>query len=542
MGPFMTGRGALPPLSVRTDLVAGAIAVSTVIMFIGTGGYVSADLARMGRSDGIAIAALFLNIALILFSWRRYREARSEMVMRAAAEEQARRLSSRDQLTNLLLRHAMAERAPDLIRDARAAGSSVAMMAINLDRFRNVNEVYGHVAGDSVLKKAAAIIAEAAPEASLCGRVGADEFCVALPLAKGGEKEVSGLADHVVRLLAQPFEANGVAIHISASVGIARIGPSSSGIDGALRRANIAMTGAKKQGGNRSMWFDTGMESVLRARTEIEAGLRRGIPLGEFVPHYQPLVDLASGSLRGFEALARWEHPAGGVVGPDVFITVAEETDLIGPMFESIFTQALVEARSWHPDLTLSVNVSPGQLKDPWLAQKVLRILTETGFPPERLEIEITESSLFENLALAQAIVTSLKNQGVKLALDDFGTGYSSLANLRALPFDRIKIDRSFVAAMKSDPESLAIVTAIARMGESLGVPVTAEGIETEQAAEQLRAIGCDMGQGWLYGRPHSAAETRILLADRKLLVPAVRDSADSGQPVTRRRRRGSAA
>ncbi len=302
---LVPGGGNLPPPSVRTDLVAGGIAVSTVIMFLGTGGYVSADLARMGSSDGVAVAALFLNVALILFSWRRYREARNEMLMRATAEEQARKLSSRDQLTNLLLRHAMAERAADFIAAARAEGNSVAMLTINLDRFRNVNEVYGHVAGDSVLKSAAAIIVAAAPEAGLCGRIGADEFCVAIPFGEGGDKEVGGLADHMVRLLAQPFEDGSVRIHISASIGIARIGPATSGFDGVLRRANIAMTAARKHGGNRSIWFDTGMESVLRGRTEVEAGLRRGIPLGEFVPYYQPLVDLASGSLRGFEALAR---------------------------------------------------------------------------------------------------------------------------------------------------------------------------------------------------------------------------------------------
>jgi diguanylate cyclase (GGDEF)-like protein len=511
------GHRHLPPLALRTDLVAGAIAISTVVMFLGT--YASADLRNMGSSDGVAVAALFLNIALILFSWRRYREARSEMIKRAEAEEQARMLSSRDQLTDLLLRHAMAEKAPELIARARAAGKSVAMLVINLDRFKNVNEVYGHLAGDSLLRSAARIIVAAAPPFSLSARVGADEFCVAFPFDEDADKEVTGLADHLARLLAQPFEISNIGIHVSASIGISWIGGGSTEIEGMLRCANIAMNAAKRKGGNCSMWFDTSMESVLRARNDVEAGLRRGIPLGEFVPHYQPLIDLASGKLWGFEALARWEHPAGGIVGPDVFIPVAEETDLIGDLFELICSRALIDATSWDPSLTVSVNISPSQLKDPWLAYKVLKILTETGFPPERLEVEITESSLFENLAVAQSIVASLKNQGVRLALDDFGTGYSSLANLRALPFDRIKIDRSFVQSMTKDPESLAIVTAIAKMGESLGVPVTAEGIETEEAAAQLRAIGCDQGQGWYFGRPVSRTETRRMLAEQKLLT-----------------------
>jgi EAL domain-containing protein (putative c-di-GMP-specific phosphodiesterase class I) len=178
-----------------------------------------------------------------------------------------------------------------------------------------------------------------------------------------------------------------------------------------------------------------------------------------------------------------------------------------------VFRQAIEEAQHWDGELTLAVNISPSQLKDPWLAHKILKKVLENGFPPERLEIEITESSLFENLALAQAIVTSLKNQGVRLALDDFGTGYSSLANLRALPFDRIKIDNGFVQAIEQDRESLAIVTAITKMGESLGVPVTAEGVTSEAVKQQLLLIGCETGQGWLFGKPVTAPEARLLLA-----------------------------
>lgn len=505
----------------RPELVSGGVAAAAIIMFVGTGSQVMGGLSTLRYAGPLPAAALILNIALILFAWWRHRDACAEAAMRRVAEDKAQLLSTRDQLTDMLVRSSIVEAARELLCTVRDAGQSMAMIVVNLDRFKYVNEVYGHLAGDGLLRSAADIIAEEADSSALCARVGADEFCIAYPFVGGCEKDVTRLADRLIQRLNEPFEMNGVEIHVSASGGVARLDGACADVESLLRRAGIAMNSAKKAGGSRVMWFDASMESVLKARNEVEAGLRRGIGLGEFLPYYQPQVDLRTGEVRGFEALARWNHPAGGVVGPDVFIPVAEETGLIGPLFESIFAQALEAARGWDSALTLSVNISPGQLKDPWLPQKIVKLLTESGFPPERLEIEITESSLFENLALAQVIVESLKNQGVRLALDDFGTGYSSLANLRALPFDRIKIDRSFVQSMERDRESLAIVTAIAKMGESLGVPVTAEGVGSTDVAGQLVAIGCDMGQGWLYGKPMLAAEALALLAENAGLANA---------------------
>ncbi len=509
--------------SARNDLVAGAVTFAAIILFVATGSRVLRPLIAgfftgSVPADAVAGPAVILNVALILFAWRRYKDIRGEVERRSAAEAHAHRLASRDQLTQLLVRTSICERAQQLTVDAKTTGRGAALILLNLDRFKNVNEVYGHIAGDSLLRSVADKVLQVAPAGSLCARLGADEFCIALCFDEDDQKSVTNAAERLVQLLGEPFEVSTVEIHISASVGMARTDETCADVEGLLRRAHIAMDAAKKLGGNRALWFDRTMESVLKARNEVEAGLRRGIPLGEFLPFYQPQVDLRTGDLHGFEALARWEHPTGGIVGPDVFIPVAEETGLIGPLFETIFRQAATEAKAWDSSTTLSVNISPSQLKDPWLAQTVLKILTETGFPAERLEVEITESSLFENLALAQSIVASLKNQGIRLALDDFGTGYSSLANLRALPFDRIKIDRSFVQSMNKVPESLAIVTAIAKMGESLGVPVTAEGVETEAVAEQLREIGCEKAQGWLHGRPLAAADARKMLHERGLL------------------------
>jgi EAL domain-containing protein (putative c-di-GMP-specific phosphodiesterase class I) len=265
------------------------------------------------------------------------------------------------------------------------------------------------------------------------------------------------------------------------------------------------------------------MERELQNRNSTEAGLRRGIPEGEFVPFFEQQIDLLTGSLHGFEMLARWQHPERGIVPPDEFIGVAEECGLISDLSLSVMRQAFEEACGWDSSLSLSVNISPSQLKDPWLAQRIVKLLVETGFPAERLEVEITESSLFENLGLAQSIVGSLKNQGIRLALDDFGTGYSSLAHLRALPFDRIKIDRSFVSSINDNPESAAIVNAITRLADSLNLAVTAEGIEDELVEARLRSIGQYKAQGWLFGRPIPIPEVRKLLADKGLL-PVTRD------------------
>ena len=495
------------------QVLSGAVAVAGAALFVYTGSRGLSGLDLSSNRDQLALVALLLNIALILFAWRRHKDACSQTAQRRSAEERARLLSTRDQLTGLLIRTSLVDDGREVVRIAKEGQHSAVLIVVNLDRFKEVNELIGHPAGDALLRRAAQQILKVAGRRALCARVGADEFCILCPMAAGGETDIDQVAERLLELLAQPFDFESATVHVTASAGVARLDADCGTVESLLRRANIALTAAKRGGGARAVWFDRSMESALKARNEVEAGLRRGIPLGEFVPFYQPQIDLRTGALRGFEALARWQHPAGGMVGPDVFIPVAEQTSLIAELFESICAQALADAREWPSRVTVSVNISPSQLKDPWLAQKILRLLTECNFPPERLEIEITESSLFENLEQAQAIADSLKNQGVKLALDDFGTGYSSLANLRALPFDRIKIDRAFVQAMEKDQESLAIVTAITKMGESLGVPVTAEGVTCESAREQLLQIGCDIGQGWLFGKPATAAEALASVA-----------------------------
>jgi EAL domain-containing protein (putative c-di-GMP-specific phosphodiesterase class I) len=271
------------------------------------------------------------------------------------------------------------------------------------------------------------------------------------------------------------------------------------------------------------------MERALIAHGEVEQGIRFGLEHGQFLPYFEPQVDLATGEIVGFEVLARWNHPLSGIIGPDVFIPVAGEIGLIGRLSEQIIGEALREAAAWDRQIKISVNISPYQLADGWLAQRVIRLLAETAFPPERLVVEVTESSLFADLDLARTIVTSLKNQGIQLALDDFGTGFSSLSHLRSLPFDIIKIDRSFVTNIHEKRESAAIVRAVSMLASALSVPVCVEGIESEAAYEAVLRLGCQIGQGWYFGKPMRAEQARELLAARHRAKPQSFPNAVNG-------------
>jgi diguanylate cyclase (GGDEF)-like protein len=530
---MLTRGGAAGETATRAaqkDIFTGAVVIAAIIMFVGTGTSALTSTIDIisgvgGGSDRTLTIALFLNIALILFGWRRYNDLSTEIEERKAAEERARSLALRDPLTGFHNRRSLIENGAEMLAKASRREKAVAMLLLDLDHFKNVNDMHGHAVGDALLRSVAAEIAKLMPPNSLAARLGGDEFACCFMFDLANREIVDRVADAVVTRLSQPFDADGIFTHISVSLGIAHSAGDCVDVDALMRRADIAMYAAKHQGRNRTAWFDTSMELALQQRNDTESGMRSGIPNGEFVPYFEQQIDLTTGRLGGFEMLARWEHPTRGTILPDQFIPIAEETGMIADLSISVMRQALLEAKAWDPSLIVSVNISPAQLKDPWLAQKIVKLLVETGYPANRLEIEITETSLFENLALAQSIVGSLKNQGIRLALDDFGTGYSSLAHLRALPFDRIKIDKSFVVSILDNPESAAIVNAITRLGDSLGLSVTAEGIEDAAIEERLRQLGCHKGQGWHFGRPMSIGQTRMLLAERNLL-PSMRAEA----------------
>jgi diguanylate cyclase (GGDEF)-like protein len=516
------------PATARRDLLGGAITVAAIIMFVGTG---SAALSM------IVIIALLLNVALILFGWRRHRDLTREILERAAAEERATILASKDPLTGFLNRRSLAEEGAAMVVRADRRNKAMALMMLDLDHFKTVNDMHGHTVGDSLLRAVAEQMAVALPDSALVARFGGDEFACAMLFDPGNPDSVERVAERLVSRMSQPFHIEGLHLNITASIGIARSDANCPTVDALLRSADIALYAAKNAGRNRHAWFDVSMERELQERNELEGSLRAAIPRGEISPYFDQQIDMTTGRLMGFEVLARWEHPQRGLIEAEHFVPIAEETGMIADLSMTVMRQAFSAARDWHPALTLAVNVSPWQLKDPWLAQKIIKLLTETGFPPGRLEVEITESALFENMALAQSIIGSLKNQGIKLALDDFGTGYSSLAHLRALPFDRIKIDKSFVMSINQNPESAAIVNAITRLGESLNLSITAEGIEDKATEERLRALGCARGQGYCFGRPLSAANARRLLAERRLLVAAPAEPVE--ERATSQRRAG---
>ncbi len=511
------------------DILALAIAFAGIILFVGTGGSVMPQVMRAFSGNGLGpdrllTSAFLLNIALIIFGWRRYRDLCSEMRERRVAETQARLLAETDPLTGCLNRRSLSLAAQQLVTECAERNEAVAMVMLDLDNFKQVNDYNSHSVGDSVLKQCAQRITEVLPERSVIARVGGDEFACVVPFTASQAERIDALVVKLLEAAAKPADVDGLMIETTVSAGIARsdIDRASDGMatvsDGLSHMADIAMYQAKKQGRNRYCWYEWQMEDELRRRSELEAGIRKGVENGEFVPYYEQQIDLRTGELTGFEMLARWHSPELGLVSPEVFISVAEEIGVISDLSESVISQALADARHWDSRLTLSVNISPLQLRDPWFAQKLLKVLVEANFPPSRLEIEITESCLHENIGVVRSLITSLKNQGVRVSLDDFGTGYSSLAQLQSLPFDRIKIDRSFVTNLSDSTDNAAVVKAIIDLGKGLNLPITAEGIDNREVLDKLNDLGEFKGQGYLYGRPQPADETNRKLAEMNLL------------------------
>jgi diguanylate cyclase (GGDEF)-like protein len=474
---------------------------------------------------------------LIIFGWRRYRELQEEIAVRRSAEELARELAETDPLTGCLNRRSMKTETDLLRKQSNARGLAVAYGMIDLDNFKQINDMHGHSIGDATLVELARRIEALLPRDAKLARLGGDEFAFIAPFDPVNRERIDDLVVRIYESISQPFEHASLTINTTVSIGVTsdfeehsfNLLPADS--EALMQRADIAMYQAKKQGKNRYFWFEPNMERELRFHHEIELGIRQGLTCGEFVPYYEQQIDLDSGELVGFEMLARWHSQSMGVVSPEVFIPVAEEIGLIGEMSEQLIARALDDAQSWHASLTLSVNVSPIQLRDPWFAQKLLKLLVKHNFAPHRLDIEITESCLHDNLDLVRSIITSLRNQGVRVSIDDFGTGYSSLEQLRSLPFDRLKIDRGFISELSNPEMNSKFVDAIVSLGRGLDLPITAEGIENDRILEALRKIGKLKGQGYLYGHPEPADQVRQRLALLGKLA------GDQGSPAAARPR-----
>jgi diguanylate cyclase (GGDEF)-like protein len=506
-------------MSARRRALMLTILIAAVLLLIWNGGtffrHLSFASPDLGREARIASTALTLNVALILFGWRQYVDLQHEAELRADGERRAAVLASTDAHSGLLNRKGFADRALALGRQAGELGRQLAIVSIQINRFKAVNDRHGYEVGDTLLRSIAAAMTGTLDGEAAIARLSGDEFAVALALDTDATDEAERAAQDLLQAITSAFTIDGRLIQVGAFAGIAAAPAAEVRIPDLLRRADIAMEHAKSARAARPVWFDGGMERALIAHSEIEQGIRYGLDHDQFVPFFEPQLDLETGEIVGFEVLARWQHPLSGTILPDVFIGVAEEIGLIGRLSEKIIGDALVQAVAWDPAIKISVNISPVQLTDAWLAQRIVRLLTEIGFPAERLVVEITESSLFADLDLAGSIVTSLKNQGVRLALDDFGTGFSSLSHLRSLPFDVIKIDRSFVSNIQANKESSAIIRAVTTLAGALEVPVYVEGIETEADHAAVLGLGCAVGQGWYFGKPMTGEQAGQLLARR---------------------------
>ncbi|RNJ61539.1 MAG: EAL domain-containing protein [Porphyrobacter sp. IPPAS B-1204] len=519
-----------PLQSAERDIIALGIAVAAIIMLVGTGGSVLPkvmdSLVGNGASpDVLLVNALLLNIALMIFGWRRYRELTREIAERRRAEARARLLAATDPLTECLNRRSMHEATEDLRARAAMRGEAVAYCMMDLDNFKQINDMHGHPVGDAVLVMMCERVRALLPREARLARLGGDEFAFVMPYPAGHDDRVDDLVIRLFESLAQPFRLPEVTVELTLSIGLAADHDADGTIGlvvdaGTLMsRADMALYHAKKQGRNRYFWFEPSMESEMRFRNQLETGIRRGLARGEFVPFYEQQVDLDTGALVGFEMLARWRSPKLGLISPDIFVPIAEEIGLINELSERLMEQAFRDAREWDDSLTLSINISPVQLRDPWFAQRLLKKLVAAGFPPQRLEIEITESCLHENIGLVRSMVMSLRNQGVQISLDDFGTGYSSFEQLRNLPFDRIKIDRSFVSELREPGNRSRIVEAIVSLGRGLDLPLTAEGVEDEEILNALKAMGRLKAQGYFYGQPEDAEAVRTRLKAAGMLT-----------------------
>jgi diguanylate cyclase (GGDEF)-like protein/PAS domain S-box-containing protein len=441
-----------------------------------------------------------------------YRGTATDITAEIEAERRAQYLALHDPLTGLPNRELFAERLEQAVATVSRRGDVAAVLCVDLDRFKDVNDTLGHGAGDLLVKGCGERLQACVRETDTVARIGGDEFAivqVGIEQPDGAQK----LCRRVIETLAAPFDLDGHEVLVTASVGVALI-PLDGSIPGRLlQNADIALYRAKDEGRNTFRFFEAGMDARLQARKALERDLRLALARNELELYYQPKVELDRNQLSGVEGLVRWHHPERGLVPPGEFIGVAEETGLIVALGEWVLRRACVQATSWL-GLQMSVNISPVQFKQPDLIDTVRRALADSGLEPERLELEITEGILLQNTEAAMTTLRQLKDLGVRIAMDDFGTGYSSLSYLQKFPFDKIKIDRSFVSALETRTDADAIVRAVVGLGHSLGIETCAEGVETLEQLAFLKHEGCDEVQGYYFGRPMTAADLQQMFRD----------------------------
>jgi diguanylate cyclase (GGDEF)-like protein len=434
-----------------------------------------------------------------------------DVTERIRADERIAHMAHYDALTDLpnrvLMRGHLERRVGEL-----SQGKPFAILYIDVDEFKGVNDSLGHEVGDELLRQVANRLRACVSGNDLVARLGGDEFAI-VKAGTSDQAELSALAEQILKSLRMPVDCKGQEITTDASIGIAIAPDHGDNLDDLLKRADLAMYAAKTEGRGTFRIFVPEYDAKARQRRQLELDLRQALARGEFEVHYQPLVDLSANVVTGCEALLRWRHPERGMVSPADFIPVAEDTGLIGEIGEWVLKQACTEAASWPGDIHIAVNVSPVQFRSKTLALKVAAALAESGLAPGRLELEITETVLIRDDEEALTILQQLRDLGVRIALDDFGTGYSSLSYLHRFPFDKIKIDRSFISDIGEPEDSSPIVQAVVHMAAARHMATTAEGVETEAQREVLRQLGCSQMQGWLFSPAVPAAKLRQLLS-----------------------------
>jgi diguanylate cyclase (GGDEF)-like protein len=471
------------------------------------------ELIRLHWAFSVIAASLILvGVILILLLNRHNR-------LLGRAHEELHVLAHQDALTGLPNRVVLRNQLEQALASRRPNGRTIAVSYLDLDHFKDVNDSFGHETGDELLKAVAERLQACIPATegqvrNLISRFGGDEFAI-LQTGIRRPDESAALASRVVEALREPFSVNGQEIFIGTSIGIALAHGhvTSSQI---LKHADMALYHAKADGRGTFRFFEPEMDAQLQARRAMEVDLRKAMGAGEFELFYQPQINIKANEIGGYEALLRWRHPERGLVSPGEFIPVMEDTGLIVPLGDWIIEQACKDAATWPRNIQVAVNLSPVQFRSRGIMQSVSRALAASGLAPERLELEITESVLLQDTEMTVSMLHQLRRLGVRIAMDDFGTGYSSLSYLRSFPFDKIKIDQSFVREMSQRADCLAIVQSVANLGASLGMPTVAEGIETEDQLRQVQSAGCTDAQGYYFGRPKPARELVHTLAALK--------------------------
>ncbi|MFL5334917.1 MAG: putative bifunctional diguanylate cyclase/phosphodiesterase, partial [Geminicoccaceae bacterium] len=449
-----------------------------------------------------------------------FRGFASDLTKMRQSEVELDRLARQDSLTGLPNREVLRRALDDALVGAARRKHRCSVFLLDLDRFKAVNDTLGHPAGDTLLRLVALRLREEVGKLGQVGRLGGDEFEVVLPAASS-QPELSQLAQAIIDSLSRPYTINGTVVSIGASVGIVTSDYDDRTSDDLMRDADLALYAAKAAGKGCFRFFAPEMHEAARERQIMESDLRVALEKDQLRVVFQPSVDASSEAVTGFEALIRWDHPEQGPVSPAMFIPLAEEIGLINEIGEWVLRQACAEAAKWPQHISVAVNLSPIQFKDHALPATVAAVLSEAGLAAKRLELEITEGVLLNNDGHVHDMIDSLKRVGVKLALDDFGTGYSSLSYLLRVPFDKIKIDQSFVRGA-SDPESrnAALIRAMVSLASDLQMQTTAEGVETQDELLLIRNLGCSLVQGYIFGKPMPAEEALVLATQGALARP----------------------